>query len=199
VVVTGQNFPAGLAVMLRLGPPDVGATPFSYASGTADQNGSFTLTFTIPENWPDGRPITETELTVIVLNEEGSLRATAPFSLAPGMVIHPAAPPGDGLTTSDPALVAAEEAIVGAVTAYQTQTGASSQSAVSVELIEGEFARVVIHSLEADSEGPQTGFLKSVGGVWEVLIIGRDFDSEQLMELGIPTTLLPEEILTPEG
>jgi hypothetical protein len=38
-----------------------------------------------------------------------------------------------------------------------------------------------------------------VNEVWEVLVIGRDFDTEQLLELGIPTTILPEEMVVPEG
>lgn len=199
VVVTGEHFPGGTAVMLRLGPPEVGAAPFSYVSGTVDSNGRFSLTFAIPESWPDGSLITETNLTVIVLNEDGSIKATAPFAFQPGMVVEPTLNVGDDITTPDPLLTANEEAIVNAVRNYLTETGESSQSAIAVEKMEGDFARVGIIPLDPNDPGKMTGYLKLVDDVWEVLVIGRDFDSEQLLELGIPATIMPEEMLTPEG
>lgn len=199
VVVLGENFPAGTAVMLRLGPPDVGATPNSYASATAGADGRFTMSFLIPESWPDGRPITEPELTIIVINEDGSVKATAPFAFQPGVVVQPTLENGEGVTVPDEALVATEQAIVNAVMNYLIQIGESTEAAVAVEQIEGEFARVGIHPLTADSEGKVIGFLKLVDGGWEVLVIGRDFDSDQLLELGIPPSVLPEGLLVPEG
>jgi hypothetical protein len=80
-----------------------------------------------------------------------------------------------------------------------TQTGVSSQVAVSVEKIEGEFARVGIFDLAPDSTGMSVGFLKSVNSTWQVLVVGQDFDSDQLLEIGIPQTILPEAILVPDG
>jgi len=50
-----------------------------------DVKGSFALSFTMPTYWPDGTPITETELVVVVLNEDGSVKATAPFSYTPSL------------------------------------------------------------------------------------------------------------------
>ena len=199
VAVTGDNFPAGTAVMLRLGPPDVGATPFSYASGIAGGDGRFTLSFTVPESWPDGLPITETNLTVIVLNEDGSLKATAFFVLQPGVVGQPTPFTVDGVNTPDNLFIANEQAIVNSVTNYLVQIGETTQAAISVEKMEGEFARVSVHFLEANSDHTLIGFLKLVNDVWEVLIIGQDFDSDQLLELGIPPSMLPEEMLTPKG
>lgn len=199
VVVNGEHFPAGTAVMLRLGPPDVGATPFSYATGVADAEGGFNLTFTIPESWPDGTIITESSLTVIVLNEDGSVKATAPFALEPGMVTELTPVIVDGVVTPDELLIANEDAIVNAVKNYLVQSGESVQMAVAVEAIEGEFTRVNIVPLEAGDQMNLSGYLKLVNGVWEVLVIGRDFDPDQLLELGIPVTILPKEMLTPEG
>jgi hypothetical protein len=199
VVVSGENFPAGTAVMLRLGPPDVGATPNSYGSAVADGDGRFTLTFLVPESWPDGTPITTPELTVIVINEDGSVKATAPFAFQPGVIVEPTFQNTDGVTTPDPLLVATEQAIVTAVTDYLTQTGQSTEAAIAVEQIEGDFARVGIHPLTADSETKATGFLKSDNSVWEVLVVGRNFDSDQLLELGIPPAILPEDLLELEG
>jgi hypothetical protein len=200
VTVTGHSFPAGTAVMLRLGPPDVGATPFSYASAVTDPAGSFSLAFQIPERWPDDMPITETQLTVIALNDDGSLKATAPFTFQPGLSAGPTLTSDAGnVTTPDPLLIANEQAVVAAVMNHLVQTGESTQVAVSVEQMEGEFARVNIIPVTADSPGPSTGYLKLVNSLWEVLVIGRDFDSDQLQELGIPTFIIPPSLLTPEG
>jgi hypothetical protein len=79
VALSGSGFPAETQVSVRLGPPSVGATPQSYGDATTDADGRFTLAFTMPVQWPDGTPITETDLVVVVLNEDGSTRATAPF------------------------------------------------------------------------------------------------------------------------
>jgi hypothetical protein len=57
----------------------VGATPQSYGDATTDTSGSFALSFTMPAQWPDGTPITETDLLVVVLNQDGSTKASAPF------------------------------------------------------------------------------------------------------------------------
>jgi hypothetical protein len=203
VVVTGENFPVGTAVTLRLGPPDVGATPFSYASGAAGGDGRFTMSFHVPAAWPDGMPITEAVLTVIALNDDGSVKATAPFTLEASVVTTTSTvqePVDGGVMTPDPDLVANEQAIVNSVTNWLIQSGDSAQVAISVEQIEAEFARVGVVSLQADDAGGKSvGFLKLVNEVWEVLVIGRDFDTEQLLELGIPTTILPEEMVVPEG
>lgn len=79
VTVAGAGFPAQLEVNVRLGPPDVGATPQSYARVMTDRDGQFVLVFSMPDRWPDGTPITERNLVVVVLNEDGSVKATAPF------------------------------------------------------------------------------------------------------------------------
>lgn len=199
VTVTGFDFPAGTHVSLRLGPPDVGATPQSYAETTAGSDGRFSLSFTVPQQWPDGRIITETELTVIVLNEDGSLRATALFTFQPGLNAAPATTTTGSVDTPDSALVQNEEAIVAAVIAHLTETGANTQVAVSVEQIEGEYARVTVHSLDPQAPGVLYGFLKWVDTQWVVLVAGSDFDPDQLLELGIPPTILPAEWLIPEG
>jgi hypothetical protein len=37
----------------------------------------------MPLQWPDGTPITETDLVVVALNEDGSIKAIAPFGYTP--------------------------------------------------------------------------------------------------------------------
>jgi hypothetical protein len=80
VLVTGSDFPAATQLAVRLGPPDVGATPQTYAQATTDSAGRFQLAFDMPAQWPDGSPVTETEIIVVVLNEDGSIKAVAPFA-----------------------------------------------------------------------------------------------------------------------
>lgn len=83
VAVSGSGFPAKAQVSVRLGPPSVGATPQSYGQATTDADGGFTLSFVMPAQWPDGVPITGADLVVVVLNEDGSAKATAPFAYIP--------------------------------------------------------------------------------------------------------------------
>jgi len=85
VVVIGSGFPAKIPVSVRLGPPSVGATPQSYGDTTTDAEGIFTLSFTMPAQWPDGAPITQSEMVVVALNEDGSIKATAPFDYTPSL------------------------------------------------------------------------------------------------------------------
>jgi hypothetical protein len=79
VIVTGTDFPPATEVNVRLGPPDVGATPQSYGRAVTDAAGSFALSFVMPAQWPDGEVITETELVVVAINQDASVKATAPF------------------------------------------------------------------------------------------------------------------------
>lgn len=81
VMVTGTGFPAATEVNVRLGPPDVGATPQSYGTAVTDAEGDFTLSFTMPAQWPDGTAITERDLVVVAINQDANVKATAPFDL----------------------------------------------------------------------------------------------------------------------
>jgi hypothetical protein len=83
VAVSGSGFPAQLPVCVRLGPPSTGASPQSYGDAVTDDDGRFSLSLTMPVQWPDGTPIAETDLVVVVLNENGSTKATAPFRYLP--------------------------------------------------------------------------------------------------------------------
>ena len=83
VLVNGAGFPAGTILNVRLGPPSVGATPQSYGQVIVDGKGEFSVTFTMPAQWPDGTPITEKDLMIVVINEDGNVKATAPFSFEP--------------------------------------------------------------------------------------------------------------------
>jgi hypothetical protein len=61
----------------------------SYGDATADAEGRFSLAFTMPLQWPDGTLVVETDLVVVVLNEDGSVKATAPFGYIPPLSSTP--------------------------------------------------------------------------------------------------------------
>lgn len=80
VTVRGSGFPAHMELDIRLGPPDVGASPQAYAVTSTGADGSFATSFILPNAWPDGRLIDQETLLVIALNSDGSVKATAPFT-----------------------------------------------------------------------------------------------------------------------
>jgi hypothetical protein len=98
VLITGTGFSPNTALSLRLGPPDVGATPQSYGQAITDNDGLFSLMFFMPDHWPDETPITETELVIVIINEDGSIKATAPFEFQPDRAAPPqlTIQPGNG-------------------------------------------------------------------------------------------------------
>jgi len=83
VTITGEEFPAGVEINIRLGPPDVGASPEAYATTMTLENGSFVTSLVLPGTWPDETPIVEEELLIIALIPDGSVKATAPFDYRP--------------------------------------------------------------------------------------------------------------------
>ncbi len=95
VAVSGEGFPAGVEISIRLGPPDVGASPLAYATTTATEKGVFFTSFILPEKWPDEVAIVEEELLIIALIADGSVKATARFDYqplptpAPDMILNP--------------------------------------------------------------------------------------------------------------
>jgi len=83
VTVTSVGFPAGSQVSLHLGPPEGGYSPHAYAQGIVDGTGTVTLTFAMPDNWPDGSRIKEEQLEIAVVTADGSTRASAGFDFEP--------------------------------------------------------------------------------------------------------------------
>ncbi len=85
VTIAGVDFPAGTAVSVRLGPPDVGASPQSYGEAVTNEVGVFDLAFVMPAEWPDGTSIDQETLTVAIINEDASVKATAFFAFQPAI------------------------------------------------------------------------------------------------------------------
>ncbi len=80
VTLLGSGFPANTQVTIHLGPPNVGATPNSYAEATTDGSGNLKLVFRMPATWPDGMPITEPKLIIGALAGQGETKALAEFT-----------------------------------------------------------------------------------------------------------------------
>lgn len=89
VIVTGEGFPANIEINIRLGPPEMGASPEAYANTMTTENGAFVTAFAIPNKWPDETPIVEEELLIIALIPDGSVKATASFDYQPTLGLAP--------------------------------------------------------------------------------------------------------------
>jgi len=87
VTVESTGFPVGEEIVIRVGPRDGGAPDLVYAQGTANEQGQVAITFNMPENWPDGRQITEEQLEIIAVTSDGEYRASAGFDYEP--VLYP--------------------------------------------------------------------------------------------------------------
>jgi uncharacterized protein YraI len=85
--VQGQGFPA-------LTPLDIYLAPFNrttaqlvdlqrYARATTDEQGRFTVSFVMPQYWPDGAPIEAGKLQIIVASQDGSVEVATPFDYRP--------------------------------------------------------------------------------------------------------------------
>jgi len=98
VTIRGSGFPADTELNVRLGPPNVGATPQSYGHVLPGAQGEFVLSLIMPDQWPDGTSISESELLVVIINDDGSIKAAAPFSFEPNDATEPALSltPGNG-------------------------------------------------------------------------------------------------------
>lgn len=84
VIITGSGFPANTLVNLHLGALvsalAAAETPTVYASTTTDNVGAYQLTFTLPATWPDGTPLTNGRLVLLVATADFSAQASALFT-----------------------------------------------------------------------------------------------------------------------
>jgi hypothetical protein len=81
VSVSARDFAPNTRIGIRLGVPGAGAGPQVYANAVTDQQGSATLSFAIPTTWPDGKPVAEKVVVVVVSSDDGRARALAEFNL----------------------------------------------------------------------------------------------------------------------
>ncbi len=82
VLVTGEGFPAGQAIDIRLSAGAGAATP-SLGEAVAGGDGTIQLALMMPEEWSNGTPIADRQLVVVAANADASVKATAPFNFQP--------------------------------------------------------------------------------------------------------------------
>lgn len=82
VGVSGTGFPGRSHVYFHLGWDDT-ATGKWYGEADVEPNGHVSASFTMPAEWPDGRPITENQILVIATTRDFASTATAKFAYAP--------------------------------------------------------------------------------------------------------------------
>lgn len=84
VTITGGGFPANSRVDLYIAglvasDARAAARPNSYANATTDANGDYTMRFTMPATWPDGRTIESGRLGFLIATQEFQARANVTF------------------------------------------------------------------------------------------------------------------------
>jgi hypothetical protein len=93
-----SGFPADAHLVIRLGVPGAGAGPQVYAETVTGADGSGTVAFAMPATWPDGRAISEPDVMVLALTDDGAFRALAQFSFNPDAVVTTVPAPTDAPT-----------------------------------------------------------------------------------------------------
>lgn len=86
VTVVGGGFPANTIVNVHLAGVVRAAQaeePFRYASGRTDANGNYRIGFTMPAAWPNGDPIEQGDLVVLVATDGFTISASDSFSFRP--------------------------------------------------------------------------------------------------------------------
>ncbi len=111
VTVSGGGFAANrnvfvhLAGLVSASALDASA-PHVYAAGRTDANGNYSMAFSMPETWPDGRKIETGKLMVVVATADMGTRESATFdyfveAYTPSIDIRPGqADPGTNMTVS---------------------------------------------------------------------------------------------------
>ncbi|HEX9988771.1 MAG TPA: Gmad2 immunoglobulin-like domain-containing protein [Chloroflexia bacterium] len=79
VVVSGEGFPVGGDVEIRLGGLQTGATQQVYAATRADKMGAIKASFTMPEQWPNGDSIVQPQVVVLAATPDLVTKASAVF------------------------------------------------------------------------------------------------------------------------
>jgi hypothetical protein len=81
------------------------------------------------------------------------------------------------------------EAIIAAAKTYVAANSAIAKFTVTVEQVEGDFARAKVTPENASAADPAWVFLKKEEGKWRGLALGTSFTVSDYQELGIPNAL----------
>ncbi|NOZ29948.1 MAG: hypothetical protein GXP39_18110 [Chloroflexi bacterium] len=77
--VVGRNWPPGAELRIYVTVPTATFQPKPVAGGVVDENGHFDVALTIPTRWPDGVPVTEEVLNVVVSTADFTAKARTQF------------------------------------------------------------------------------------------------------------------------
>ena len=80
-------------------------------------------------------------------------------------------------------------AIIRAAEKYVAANSAISGARISLEKVEGNYARAKVTPRNPDAADPAWVFLKKQGGSWTGLTLGTGFAPEDYREMGIPRSL----------
>ncbi len=80
-------------------------------------------------------------------------------------------------------------AIAAATKSYVAQTSGMSGVKVTVEKVDGNYARAKVAPAQAGETDPAWVFLKNKNGTWTGLTMGTYFEPEDYRTFGIPATL----------
>jgi len=80
-------------------------------------------------------------------------------------------------------------AIIAATKTYVAANSGMTKINVTVEKVEGDFARVKVSPQDAGTTDPAWVFLKKKNGKWTGLTLGTAFDPEDYQQLGVPKSL----------
>jgi hypothetical protein len=84
VHLLGRDWPPGIALKVYITVPTATFRPEPVAEGVAQADGAFDLALTIPDQWPDGKPVTERVLTIVVSTADFRAKARAEFAVVDG-------------------------------------------------------------------------------------------------------------------
>lgn len=113
VTLTGGGFPADITVNVHLGAlaaaAAADAAPTIYATTTTDGSGAYQVTFAMPSQWPDGSPIPDGQVVVIVATADFSTQASTIFAYCTNAATT--TPTATPTATATPGATATETAV----------------------------------------------------------------------------------------
>jgi hypothetical protein len=82
-----------------------------------------------------------------------------------------------------------EAAIIAATKSYVAANSGMTKITVTIEQVDGDFARAKVAPEDAKAADPAWVFLKKNEGKWTGLTLGTSFTTEDYQQLGIPNAL----------
>jgi hypothetical protein len=118
-------------------------------------------------------------------DDNGGMKTRNPLALSVSLLLTAC------LAMISPAIAGSDDqAIIAATKKYLTAKSYPADMKITVERVEGDYARVGVEPKKKDMDGA-TAFLKREHGTWKALTIGTGWDPADLDKLHIPKSLRP--------